>query len=71
MGKTDKWFFICNPIANGGKMKKDWDEVNKELKSQGIDFDFVFTQYNNHAIQITLGYLSCCFVNEYFKRFHL
>lgn len=53
MVKGDKWFFICNPIANGGKMKKNWPALKRVLEEEKIHFEWAFTTHNNHAIQIT------------------
>jgi len=53
MDVHDIWFFICNPIANGGKTKKEWANVQKILESEKIAYEWVFTERNNHAIEIT------------------
>jgi diacylglycerol kinase (ATP) len=53
MANTDKWFLICNPIAKGGRMKKRWPKVQKQLDHAQLAYDFAFTKANNHAIEIT------------------
>ena len=58
MGITDKWYVVCNPIAQGGKMKLRWPEVKKTLEKNGILFDWTFTTHNNHAIEITRSKIS-------------
>jgi YegS/Rv2252/BmrU family lipid kinase len=53
MGKVDKWFLVCNPIARSGKMLRQWPKVQKILATLQIDYEFCFTESNNHAIRIT------------------
>jgi diacylglycerol kinase (ATP) len=41
--------FIVNPVAAGGKTGSVWPEIEKELRSLGLDFDHRFTEAPNHA----------------------
>ena len=50
---VDKWYLICNPIARGGQMKKRWPELQRILQEESINYDWIFTRHNNHAIEIT------------------
>ncbi|WP_455140427.1 diacylglycerol/lipid kinase family protein [Candidatus Hodarchaeum mangrovi] len=44
---------IINPTAGGGRVKKQWPEIIKPLIDEiGIDYDFEFTSYPHHAIDI-------------------
>jgi len=54
MTKHDKWFLICNPIANGGKMIRQWPELQQALDRAKIDYEYVFTESNNQAIGLTM-----------------
>ncbi len=53
MQQTDKWFLICNPTSNRGQMLQSWPVVQKILDRERINYEFVLTEYNNHAIEIT------------------
>ena len=44
--------FIVNPVAAGGKTGSVWPEIEKELRSLGLDFDFHFTEAPNHATEL-------------------
>jgi diacylglycerol kinase (ATP) len=41
--------FVVNPVAAGGKTGSVWPDVEKELRSLGLVFDFHFTEEPNHA----------------------
>jgi len=53
MQLTDKWYLICNPTSNRGQMLRTWPKVKNILDREEITYDFVLTEYNNHAIGIT------------------
>jgi diacylglycerol kinase (ATP) len=57
MQLTDKWFLICNPTSNRGHMLQSWPKVRKILDEEQIQYDFILTEYNNHAIEITQNML--------------
>jgi len=40
---------IVNPVAAGGKTGSVWPDVEKELRSLGLAFDYHFTEGPNHA----------------------
>jgi YegS/Rv2252/BmrU family lipid kinase len=40
---------IVNPVAAGGKTGTVWPDVEKELRSLGLAFDYHFTEEPNHA----------------------
>ncbi len=59
--KTNRWLVVVNPAAGGGKAGKDWPEIEKLLKKQGVTHDPVFTNRRLHAMvlarqQIEAGY---------------
>ena len=43
---------MVNPKAGSNKGKEDWPEIKKQLESEKLEFDFVFTEYQRHAIQL-------------------
>lgn len=49
----DKIFFVVNPVSAGKKTVKEWPSFEKQLKEKGIKFDWAFTDYPEHATNIT------------------
>lgn len=49
---NNKWLVVVNPKASIGKCGKDWPEIKQLLIDEGIDFDFVTTEYQGHAITL-------------------
>lgn len=47
-----KWFVIVNPASGNGASKKLWSKIYNELTNQNIEFEFEFTQYKNHSIEL-------------------
>lgn len=50
--ENQKWLVVVNPKASIGKSEKDWPEIKQLFISENIDFDFVTTEYQGHAIQL-------------------
>lgn len=48
-----KWAVIVNPNSGSRKGGRDWPEINRLLAGQGFQFEFVFTSFKNHAINLT------------------
>ena len=48
-----KIFFIVNPVSSGKKTLKEWPVYEKQLKEKGFKFDWIFTEYPEHATIIT------------------
>jgi YegS/Rv2252/BmrU family lipid kinase len=44
---------VVNPNAGHGKGKKDWKQISSLLTIYNINYDFCFTQYASHAIELT------------------
>jgi YegS/Rv2252/BmrU family lipid kinase len=44
---------VVNPNAGHGKGKKDWKQISSYLNIYNIHFDYCFTQYPSHAIELT------------------
>ena len=47
-----KCLVVVNPKASIGKCEKDWPEIQQLLTAKDIDFDFVKTEHQGHAIQL-------------------
>ena len=50
--ENTKWLVVVNPKASIGKAEKDWPEIKQLLVNEGIDFDFVVTEHQGHAISL-------------------
>ncbi|OEF99958.1 hypothetical protein BHF71_07115 [Vulcanibacillus modesticaldus] len=46
------YHFIVNPIAKGGKLKKDWITLERVIVDKLPDFTVHFTEYPGHATEI-------------------
>lgn len=46
---NEKWLFIVNPAAGGGRVGKRWPGIEQQLRFTGIPFDVVFTEKKLHA----------------------
>lgn len=44
-----KYFFIVNPNAGGGNCKKVWKQVEAKLRTEKIDYQVFFTEYQGHG----------------------
>ncbi len=50
-----EWFFILNPAAGKGKVKKLWPDIQNYLKKLKISFTYEFTRGYNHARELACG----------------
>jgi YegS/Rv2252/BmrU family lipid kinase len=48
------WFTIINPCSGAGKAKADWPGIEVMLQKAGIEYHPVFTEYRNHAAELTM-----------------
>jgi YegS/Rv2252/BmrU family lipid kinase len=48
-----KIFFIVNPVSAGKKTLKEWPVFEIKLKEKGFKFDWIYTEYPEHATIIT------------------
>jgi len=48
----NKWFVIVNPTSGNGTSKKKWPLIFSELTKQNFDFEYVFTEYVKHSIEL-------------------
>lgn len=49
---TSKWFIIVNPKANGGRLEKQWNNIQQCLIDHNIDFFDQKTTHQNHATEL-------------------
>jgi len=49
MVSAQRSLFIVNPVAAGGKTARIWPQIEKELASLDLPFDFTFTEAPLHA----------------------
>lgn len=52
MTNSKRWFVIINPTSGNGSSKRKWPKIKAKLKIEGFDFDFKFTEYPNHSINL-------------------
>ncbi|NNF82098.1 MAG: diacylglycerol kinase family lipid kinase [Flavobacteriaceae bacterium] len=52
MSAQKKWFVLINPTSGGGRGKKHWPKISQELKRSGINFDFRFTEFAKHGLEL-------------------
>lgn len=52
MANSNRWFVIINPTSGNGASKKKWPRIKTFLESQAFDFDFAFTEHENHSPQL-------------------
>ncbi len=44
---------ICNPAAGSGRAQKRWEKFQVELDAASVDYSVQFTEYPNHATELT------------------
>ncbi len=52
MENSPSWFVIINPTSGNGSGKHKWPIIERLLKNNGFDFDFAFTEYENHSFHL-------------------
>jgi len=46
------FYIIINETAGGGKTRRLWPEIKQELDQRNINYDFTFSTYHKHAVQL-------------------
>lgn len=54
MVADNEYLVVVNPNAGRKKGKKDWDKISSLLHRAGISFKAVFTEFQRHAIDISV-----------------
>ncbi len=52
VNQMSKYCFICNPVSQSGKGIKIWNEVEKYLKEQSIDYEVLFSERSGHISEL-------------------
>lgn len=55
MVSTSRYYFICNPASNSGRLEKRWPDIKAEIEKY-IDpdqFEYVFTKEPLHAVELS------------------
>lgn len=47
-----KFYIIVNEAAGGGKVKQEWPQIQSELNSLSVNYQFQKTIYSGHAIKL-------------------
>ncbi len=50
----NRWRFIVNPAAGGGKVRRKWPALERQLYTKGFHFDVVFTERKFHAAELAV-----------------
>jgi len=49
---ANKSLFVVNPVAAGGKTAQVWPQIEKQLHSLGVDFEYRLTEAPGHATDL-------------------
>lgn len=63
MSQSERWFAIVNPVAGSGCGLRDWPQISKMLRDQGIVPEYAFTERKYHATELAVEA-----VNKGFRR---
>ena len=63
MANSNRWFVIINPTSGNGSSRKNWPQIETLLKSYNFDFDFAFTEHENHSTELIQQVIEIGFLN--------
>ena len=63
MANSNRWFVIINPTSGNGSSRKNWPQIETLLKSNNFDFDFAFTEHENHSPELVQQVIENGFLN--------
>lgn len=49
---SKSWFVIINPTSGNGSSKKNWPKIKRLLDKHHFSFEFAFTTYSKHSIEL-------------------
>jgi len=52
MSSSKRWFVIINPTSGNGSSNRKWPKIKAKLELEEFDFNFAFTEYENHSIEL-------------------
>ena len=47
-----KYYFICNPVSQSGNGIKIWNETEKYLKEQAVEYEVLFSERSGHISEL-------------------
>lgn len=50
MSNSNRWFVIINPTSGNGSSKRKWPRIKALLNAEDFDFDYAFTEHENHSV---------------------
>jgi len=63
MANSNRWFAIINPTSGNGSSKQKWPEIEALLNTYNFDFDFAFTEHENHSSELIQHAIKNGFLN--------
>jgi YegS/Rv2252/BmrU family lipid kinase len=63
MANKKSWFVIINPASGNGSVKKKWTKIKQLLNVYEFDFDYAFTMYQKHSVEIVQQAIGNGFIN--------
>ncbi len=63
MANSNRWFVIINPTSGNGSSRKKWPQIKTLLASYNFDFDFAFTEHENHSPELVQQAIENGFLN--------
>ena len=63
MANSNRWFAIINPTSANGSSRQKWPQIEKLLTSYNLDFDFTFTEHENHSSELVQQAIKNGFLN--------
>ncbi len=52
MANSNRWFAIINPTSGNGSSKQKWPQIKSLLTSYNFNFDYAFTEHENHSPEL-------------------
>ena len=52
MAHSKSWFVIINPTSGNGSSKKQWPKIELLLKTHSFEFEFAFTKFSKHSMEL-------------------
>ena len=63
MANKKSWFVIINPASGNGSIKKKWTKIKQLLNVYEFDFEYAFTMYPKHSVEIVQQAIGNGFIN--------
>ncbi|MCP5064810.1 MAG: diacylglycerol kinase family lipid kinase [Ignavibacteriae bacterium] len=63
MANSKRWFAIINPTSGNGSSKKKWPQIENLLNTYNFDFDYAFTEHENHSPELIQQAIERGFLN--------